>query len=73
MSKTATTVEQAAEPVAPLAVQITLTEFCVRLSETVRKPELIAGFEHVERRAGRLQDTDEAFRSRYDQFVNAPV
>ena len=72
MSKTANTAGQAAEPVAP-QVSLTLSEFCLRLSESVRRPELISGFEYVERRAGRLKDTHEAFQGRFEQFVKTPV
>jgi len=53
--------------------KITLVEFCTRLSETITRPELIGGFEHVEKRAGRLKDTAAAFRQRFDAFVNTPV
>lgn len=60
------------EPVsAPVA--LTLTEFCVRLSTSVRRPELIAAFESVEKRAGRVKDTEANFRARFDAFVNTPV
>lgn len=73
MSKTANTADQPAEEAVVPLDQITLHEFCLRLSESIRRPELISAFEHVERRAGRIKDTDAAFRSRYDQFINAPV
>lgn len=59
----------AADPV----VTLSLTDFCIRLSETVRRPELIGAFESVERRAGRVQATEAEFRKRYDAFVNKPV
>ena len=58
---------------APAAVQVTLTEFCIRLSETVRRVGLLAAFEYRERKAGRLKDTTEAFQGRFDKFVNTPV
>jgi hypothetical protein len=58
---------------APAAVQVTLTEFCTRLSEKVRRVGLLAAFEYTERKAGRTKDTNEAFQGRFDKFVNTPV
>jgi hypothetical protein len=60
-------------PTAPQPPKISLTEFCQRLSETVSRPELIGGFEFVERRAGRLKDTEAEFRARFDAFINTSV
>jgi len=54
-------------------VKVTLNEFCSRLSEAATRPELYGAFESVERRAGRLKDTAEAYRQRFDAFVNSPV
>jgi hypothetical protein len=62
----------AAAALAP-EVKMSLADFCARLSETVRRPELIGAFEHVERKAGRKQATEAEFRARYDEFVNKPV
>lgn len=53
--------------------QLTLTEFCIRLSEKVRRPELISGFEYSERASGKIKDTAEAFQARFDAFLNTPV
>lgn len=66
-----TTPEQAPTP--PQESKLPLDEFCRRLSETVNRPELIGGFEFVERRAGRLKDTQAAYRDRFDAFVQTPV
>lgn len=55
------------------STELTLTEFCRRVSETVRSPELISAFEYTERRAGNLKDAPEAFQARFDSFVNSPV
>ena len=46
MSKSAPAVEAV-----ETSVEITLQEFCTRLSETLRRPELIGAFEFVERNA----------------------
>lgn len=61
------------ESVETAAPTLSLTEFCTRLSETVKRPELIGAFEHVERRAGRNSATDAEFRARYNEFINAPA
>lgn len=53
--------------------ELSINDFCARLSETITKPELIGAFAHVERVAGRVKDTELAFRNRYDLFVNQPV
>ena len=63
---------QAPEPVAA-SVPLTLQEFCIRLSVDDRRVELIGAFESVERRAGRLKDTAEAYSARYQAFINKPV
>lgn len=55
------------------AVAISLTEFCTRLSETVKRPELIGAFHSVEKAAGRVSAAQAAFRQRFDDFANAPV
>lgn len=52
---------------------ITLGEFCTRLSATDRRVEMIGAFHHVEKKAGRIKDTEESFRSRFDAFVNQPA
>ena len=63
------------EPVTGAASGITmsLTEFCTRLSETVKRPELIGAFEFRERTAKRNKATEAEFRQRFDAFVNTPV
>ena len=59
----------APEPVITLA----LDAFCARLSETVKRVELIAAFAHAERKAGNVKDTAAAYRARFDLFINKPV
>ncbi len=53
--------------------QLSLNEFCTRLSGTETRVELISGFEHDERTSGRLKDTEEAFAGRYQAFINRPA
>lgn len=62
-----------ATPAEVTNIPLSLHEFCSRLSVKVNKPELIAGFEHTERVAGNMSDTDEAFTARFNDFVTKPV
>lgn len=55
------------------SVTVTLAEFCARLSESVRRPELIGAFEYVERSAGRLRDAPADYQARFESFCNAPA
>ena len=61
------------EPVGETAQKLSISDFCIRLSETVSRPELIGAFAHVEQKAQRVSDTVENFRARYDAFINKPV
>lgn len=60
------TPEVASEP-------LSLNEFCIRLSTKDKRVELIGGFEHTERVAGRLSDTVENYTARYEAFLNQPA
>jgi hypothetical protein len=53
--------------------ELTLQEFCIRLSTTDRRVEMIGAFEHVERLAGRAKDTETAYAGRYSAFCNKPA
>lgn len=55
------------------AFPLTLTEFCTRLSATDRRVELIGGFEHSERVAGRMSDLEVNFAKRFVAFANQPA
>jgi hypothetical protein len=62
----------------PVAAQVTeapltLREFCMRVSETVKSPELIAAFHHVEQASGVGSDSLAAYQQRFDAFRNQPV
>lgn len=52
---------------------ISLDEFCLRLSNSDKRVELIAAFNHVEGKDNRIKDTETAYRSRFDAFINAPA
>ncbi len=67
----------AAEPVKVVAQEkeaaLTLDEFCLRLSTTDTRTELIAGYHSVEKKNDRQKDTETAFRARFEAFVNEPA
>ena len=50
-------------------IPLSLDEFCRRLSLQDRRATLIGGFHLVMRRAGRLKDTDAAYRAAFSQFI----
>lgn len=66
------------EPVAKaetpeISQPLPLNEFCMRLSTTDKRVELIGGFEHSERVAGRMADTAENYAERYTKFLTQPA
>lgn len=69
MAKNETVAVEPAKESEPL----TLNEFCIRLSTKDKRVELIGGFEHTERVAGRLKDTAENYADRYTKFLNQPA
>ena len=70
MAKTETAAETAPLPAEP---ELSLDEFCARLSETVKSPELIGAFHYTERVAGSPRSTFEAFKARFEAFRVQPV
>jgi hypothetical protein len=59
------------ETVAP--EHITLDEFCMRLSKTDKRVEMIGAFNYVETQAGRFKDAEQNYQTRFQAFVNKPV
>lgn len=57
----------------PERVQVSLSEFCARLSGSDRRVEMIGGFEAVERQAGREKDFEAGYTSRFVDFCNQPA
>lgn len=55
------------------AVELTLDEFCMRLSNKDRRVEMIGGFHAHEKAAGRVKGGESDFQQRYDDFINKPV
>jgi len=51
----------------------TLQEFCLLLSQTDRRVELISAFEASEAKAGTVKDAVPSFRARFVAFANRPV
>lgn len=74
MSKT---VEPTADPIVvptpPQTFDLTLEEFCARLSGSDRGVEMIAGFYSDERAKGVDKDTSENFTERYAAFATRPA
>lgn len=52
---------------------VTLDEYCMRLSQTDRRVELIGAFHSLEKRHRHMKDTEAAFSARFTDFVNKPV
>lgn len=75
MAKTDTTTSQVAavKAAVPDSFELTLDEFCVRMSSKVNAPELLGAFHYEERAAGRLKDTEAAFAKRYEDFARKPA
>lgn len=69
----ATTVVAATPSVKAGEMKTSLQEFCIRLSQTVSRPELISAFEYTERAARRLSDTDSAYQARFAEFTKKPI
>ena len=57
----------------PAPTEVSLNEFCARLSGGDRRVEMIGGFEAVERRAGREKDLESAYAARFAAFCNQPA
>lgn len=63
---------KAAAPVVD-SFDLTLDEFCRRLSAKKVGPELIGGFFHAQTAAGSLKASDAAFTAAFDTFANQPA
>ncbi len=67
MSKTAP-----AEPV-DTSVPLTLDEFCVRLSKSDKRVELIGGFHADAKKRGQHKDFDVGFLRAFEAYASRPV
>lgn len=54
-------------------VVLDLDEFCMRLSMSDGRVELIGAFHFTEKIAGRSRDNEAAYKARFDAFINKPV
>jgi len=68
-------VEEKPEPaaVAPTDFEMTIEEFCARLSKKDRRVELIGAFHATETQAGRHKARDAVFRERLAAFITQPA
>lgn len=57
----------------PETFDLTLDEFCARLSAKDKRVELISGFHFTEKRAGRTKDSEAAYSARFSAFQNEPA
>lgn len=60
-------------PEAGSADELTLTEFCTRLSATDRRVELIGGFFAATKAQGVIKDTEAGFAARFEAFATKPA
>jgi len=67
------TTKASAQPAVQGEDDITVEEFCTRLSQTDRRVELIGGFHFDEKQAGRFKDAETAFSARFTEFANKPA
>jgi hypothetical protein len=65
--------ETAPEQDIPTDFELTLDEFCMRLSSTDGRIELIGGFHHDEIRNKRIKDKHSTFMERFTAFASRPV
>lgn len=60
-------------PANPAIPDITLEEFCVRVSKSDRRVELIGAFHFVEKKAGHFKDAESNYQARFQAFATKPV
>jgi hypothetical protein len=57
----------------PDSFDLTLQEFCIRLSRKDKRVEMIGAFHATEKKAGRQKDSESNFQSRFDAFCKQPA
>ena len=62
-----------AAPQGDAEIPLSLEEFCIRLSASDARVELIGAFNSEEAGAGRSVDVESAYAARFDQFINRPA
>ena len=74
MAKEKGDVASAAQAAAePGAFQVSIDEFCTRLSSGDNRVEMIGAFHAQEKSAGRKSDTEAAYKARFIKFCGAPA
>lgn len=63
----------APEASAPESFDLTLDEFCARLSATDRRVELIGGFHAEARKNGLTKSGETQFRAAFDLYASRPI
>lgn len=53
--------------------EVTLDEFCTRLSMKDKRVELIGGYHADEKRNGSVKDSEENFKKRFELFIKRPA
>lgn len=64
---------EAVAAIVPDVQELTLHEFCQRLSGNDKRVELISAFHYAETSAGTIKDVETAFASRFADFINKPA
>lgn len=63
----------AVEVKAPESFDLTLNEFCLRLSAEKVSPEMIAGFQYSQLEKKVVKASQAAFKTAFDKFVRQPA
>lgn len=58
---------------APATFDLTLNEYCLRLSSEKVGPEMIAGFQHDQLAKGAIKGSHTGFKAAFDKFVRQPA
>lgn len=65
--------KKGADPVAVESFELTLDEFCLRLSSKKIGPELIGGFHHAMVAGGKFKTSESAYQALFTDFSTQPV
>ncbi|EDY2030037.1 hypothetical protein GTB64_004479 [Salmonella enterica] len=55
------------------ALEVSLDDFCKRLSRTDSRYTLIAAFHLNQTKASKLRDTASAYQERFEKYINTPA
>jgi hypothetical protein len=54
-------------------VDVSLDDFCKKLSLKETRYSLISAFHLNQKKAGKLRDTPSAYQGRFEKYINTPV